>query len=654
MNKKYIGTLSYPISRLLLCILICFTYVSTQAQDSTTATLPLQQLPEFSVSEKLDKLFSKINTQKIDSNILQLNNTNDLATLLSKNSAVTIKPYGVTGLSSISMRGGNSNHTAILWNGFNLQDPLNGGFNFSTSTINFVDAINVQHGGGSAAYGSGAIGGTIHLDNQPVFNNAFFGSISYKMGSYGLNAITAEVGHSKKKIATRFRLFRNYTNNDFEFQNNAKIGSPIEKYGNAQKEQYGLLYEIYYKPNKNQILSTQLWGQHNYRDIPPSIISNATESNREENQNDQWLRWALNWNKTGEKVNYEARTGIFYNQLNYKNATINLNSYHSSLRNISEALTTVAIFKSLKTTAGINNNYTTGISENFNNTPSLNTTALYISPNVTLFEKLTLIASFRDEFYQQKFKPITYSFNGKYRFYKGYYLTASFSKNYRTPTFNDLYWGGNSAKGNLDLEDEYGYSKDVGIGIKSLKKKTHLSSSVSFYQNTTNNLIVWSPQGQNWSPQNVKLVETKGVEFLFSSKYKLQKQVQLYFNLTYAYTDAQVKEKSFNESEEILNKQLIYTPYYQANNSLGICYKNISLDVNIQYSDYQFTRADNLDGIEAYTLTDVGSQYQLKRKKYNLLFSGKVNNVFNISYEVRQWYPMPKMNYEIGIKLIIK
>ena len=317
-------------------------------------------------------------------------------------------------------------------------------------------------------------------------------------------------------------------------------------------------------------------------------------------------------------------------------------------------MTTIRLLKNQKIILGVNNNYTKSISENFNNTPTVNSTAFYLSPNFTIGKKLSIITSIREELYKEKWKPITYSINGKFNFYKNYYFTASFSKNYRTPNFNDLYWAGNAAKGNPNLEDEYGFSKDVGMGFKTLAKKLVLSSNLSFYLTDINNQIIWSPKGQNWSPDNMKLVKTKGVEFLFSLKYNIKKTLQAYYNLTYAYTDAMVKEKGPNESEDILNKQLIYIPYYQSNNSVGLIYKTLSLDINFQYVDYQFTRPDNLDWIQPYFLTDIATQYIIKQKKYDLSFSGRINNIFNVTYEVRQWYPMPRMNYELGIKLIIK
>lgn len=630
--------------------ILLHSQLSFSQSNSSNSTL---LLPEFSVSEKLEKILSNVNTQKIDSSIIAYNNTSNLSNLLSKNSALTIRSYGVTGISSVAMRGGNANHTAVLWNGFNLQDPLNGGFNLSSSTSNLIDNVTIQYGGSSAAFGSGAIGGTIHLNNNPLFNNKFYGSVLYKNGSFGLNSTQLELGHGNDKLATRIRIFGQIDQNNFEFENNAKAGSPTETYQNAGIKRMGILHEFYYKLKPNQIISSQFWYQNNYREIPNNLSSDV-DKNDVEYQKDNWYRWALNWNKKGENVNWEVRTGNFHNQSEYIKTAIDLASNNNSFRNVSECLAIIKLKPIHRITVGINNNYTVGLSENFNGTPTLNRTALYIAPSFILLKKLTLNTSFRDEYYINEFKPITYAINGKLFFYKNMFTTASFSKNYRTPNFNDLYWSGGTSRGNLNLQDEYGYSKDIGLGIQTSSKKANINSSVSFFHNNINNQIQWIPQGQTWTPLNIKRVETIGVEFLFKSTFKINNKLSLTANLNYSYTDAQVKEKSVDENVTILNKQMIYIPYYQANSFLGITYKNTSFNIGNQYIGYQFTRPDNLDFIPSYFLTDLGVQQQIDNEKTEFLFFGKINNLFNVVYETRQWYPMPKLNYEIGIKLSIK
>ena len=51
--------------------------------------------------------------------------TENLSSILSQTSQVSVKSYGLRGLSNVSMRGMGSKHTAILWNGFNIQNSMN-------------------------------------------------------------------------------------------------------------------------------------------------------------------------------------------------------------------------------------------------------------------------------------------------------------------------------------------------------------------------------------------------------------------------------------------------------------------------------------------------------------------------------------------------
>ncbi|MCB0402139.1 MAG: TonB-dependent receptor plug domain-containing protein [Flavobacteriales bacterium] len=635
--------------RILIVLFLIFSVGRSYGQDSTQR----YALPEFRFSAKPELMFDAVNTQQLDSSILNRYSTDNIAVVLSENSAATIRSYGVAGISSVSLRGGNANHTAVIWNGFNLQDPLNGGFNFAQSSSNLIDNISIQYGGGSTVYGSGAVGGVILLDNQAAFNRPFTATALARTGSFGMQGYQLQFGHGTKKISTRLRLFHHQINNDFEFENVASIGHPTQKYLNAYMKQQGLLYEFYYRPASNQVLGSQLWLQSNFREIPGNMTI-AYQEDLEEHQHDDWLRWGLNWKKTGAKVNYEARTGIFYNRSTYVNSLIDLTSHNNSFKNTTEVMGTVRLLKKNQASLGIINQYTVGLSDNFNNNPTLNSSAIYLAPSFKFGKKVTLNTSIREEWYNGSLTPLTYALNGKYLFYKNWYLCTGFSKNYKTPNFNDLYWNGAFASGNKNLESEHGYSGDVGLGIKQHRNKLSLQHEVTFFQSSIQNQIQWIAAGSNWSPRNVKQVDTKGVELKSATTWSITSKTALTFRLNYAYTDARVTEKSPEESNDVLDKQLTYIPYYQGNTYLGLEIGNILIDMNVQYVGYQFTRSDNLEWLDAYTLTGAGLQYTFKKHDFKTSLFGKMNNIFNTVYEVRQWYPMPRMNYEIGIKLTFK
>jgi iron complex outermembrane receptor protein len=633
---------------MIRCVFIVFLLFQIEiaiSQNDSSSTV----LGEVIIESELNKQSSKINTQNIDSLVINSYSNNNISRLLQEQTNITIKSYGVNGLSTVSMRGGNANHTAVLWNGFNLQDPLNGAYNFALSPVGIIDEIDVKYGGTSAIYGSGAIGGTILLMNKPQFNSKTALTASYNVGSFGKKDVFGKISYGGKRFYTTFKIYNNVIENDFEFVNIAKQDSPIETLKNSKINQYGFTQENYFKINNYQNISSQFWFHKSYKEIPQNMISTGGVAT----QSDENYRLSLNWNKQGEKFNYEARSGFFYSWMHYIKPDILVDAIHTSFRNVCEAIGTYKGLKNNKLSIGINNDYTVAESANYSGNPNLNKTAVYFLYKNEMVKKLSVHLNLRTEIISNKTMPLTYGISAEYNVIKAFYLTTNISKNYKTPNFNDLYWFGSMAKGNPDLQNENGISSDIGLTYKIKNAKTKIKANVTAYQNTINNMIQWIPIDGYWTAVNQKQVETKGVEFLFNSKTKIMKDLCLVLNANYTYTDAQLKEKADNESLDILNKQIVYIPYYQANGLVGIVYKKLSITTNVDYVGQRFTSTDNEDWLDSYVTTNLSMQYKIKYKKNYIDITAKANNIFNTNYMLMEWYPMPQVNYEIGIKIFI-
>ena len=65
-------------------------------------------------------------------------------------------------VTSLFMRGGESDHTLVLVDGVQV-NRAGGGFDFSTLTLDNVERIEVVRGPGSALYGSDAMAGVVHV-----------------------------------------------------------------------------------------------------------------------------------------------------------------------------------------------------------------------------------------------------------------------------------------------------------------------------------------------------------------------------------------------------------------------------------------------------------------------------------------------------------
>ncbi|MBQ0740765.1 Plug domain-containing protein, partial [Aquimarina celericrescens] len=87
-------------------------------------------------------------------------------------------------VSSPSFRGTTAQQTAVVWNGFNINSQFNGQTDFNTLLVDGFDELSVRPGGGSVIYGTGAIGGSIHLKNELKFNGETNVNLSARAGSF--------------------------------------------------------------------------------------------------------------------------------------------------------------------------------------------------------------------------------------------------------------------------------------------------------------------------------------------------------------------------------------------------------------------------------------------------------------------------------------
>jgi len=143
----------------LFFVLICCQYAL--AQDSIAI-----KLQEVSISDlQLKKHSESQSVLKLSDSIIK-NNKPSLTSLLNYNSLIYFKENGLGMVSSASFRGTTAQQTAVIWNGININSQLNGQTDFNTISTRNFNSISVRSGGGSAIYGSSAIGGSIHLNKK--------------------------------------------------------------------------------------------------------------------------------------------------------------------------------------------------------------------------------------------------------------------------------------------------------------------------------------------------------------------------------------------------------------------------------------------------------------------------------------------------------
>ena len=567
-------------------------------------------------------------------------NSGNLSELLAQISPISVKSYGPAGLSNISLRGMGTKHTAILWNGINLQNSMNGGFDMNSMPSFIIDDINIQYGGSGALFGSGSVGGIVHINNAVKFDNKLEIEYNQKIGSFDNYFEGIKFNISNKRFSSSTRVYHKYGKNDFSFTNYQQFGDPEVKQQNSASTQYGILQSNAFKLKDNQTISTNIWVQHHYLEIPPMI----TNTKSDQNQATDVLRITTMWNRNGEISSWYARAYYNYESLLYKNPSIDLISQLDNQSIIGEIENKIAIGNNFLFNAGLNYTNLLAKTSNYADNKTRNQTAFYSSLKYFNNSFATVI-SIREEFIDNEFTPFTFSLSSRYNFLKYLTANANISKTFNTPSFNDLYW---VPGGNPDLKSEDGWSEDIGLNFDYPISKHLISANASLFNINLNNNIIWIPSsGSEWSAENVEKLWSRGIES--NLKYAYQNaNWSFVFNLMYSYTKSTYGE-SENTEENVVGKQLLYIPIHKSNAGFSGSYKNIQLKYIHNFVGKRYITKDNSGYIDPYMIGDlsIGSRFKFKTSSINIQF--KVNNIWNEIYEVMAFYAMPTRHYSINL-----
>lgn len=564
-----------------------------------------------------------------------------VAELLSKHTGIMVNSYGASGLASASIRGGSSAHTAVVWNGFNILNPLNGMINFSNIPSGFFDELKIHYGGSCSLFGSGAVSGSIHLSNKTELSKGLKTSVETSIGSFSSLSSNYRASFSSKHSFTSAKYFYSESENDFPFENRSKYGKPIEKQTNANYQRKGLLVDQVWYVNKNQSLSGHLWWQSSKTGVQ-TMMTNA--SNSVAQQDDKSIKTALNWDYIHHKYELKARSGLFYDLMNYRNPEgVEKHARHNSFQNISEAEFVLKSFPNSLLNVGLNGTFEKAVSSSFPNSGRFRS-VMFASNKFGFFrKKFNIMPTIRTEHDGVKLRHPAYSFGLEAIPAKVINLHAKLSYNYRLPTFNDLYWLGSYAMGNPNLMPESGWNKEAGfsITIERFQFKT------SVYQYKIENQIIWLPDENNkWMPLNKKLIQSQGSENYVSLHSSIGK-TKTSFQVSYNYTSSKILKSQIDDA--LIGKQCVYIPKHNASFLASIDYKMFYSSINSNFCSERFY--DPYHSLEPYFIINWSSGFFIERSKFKLDFSFNIFNLGNSAYQVMAFYAMPGRNYNVQIRI---
>ncbi len=602
-------------------------------------------LPEVEVvGQRINTLVIGATLEKVDTLALRTFSSKSVADVLAAHAAVSIRSYGPGGLSAASVRGSNTAHTAVVWNDINIASPMNGSMNLATLPAFMVHDLSVQYGGSGVLYGSGAVTGIIHIGGGSLLSQPNSVGVYGSLGSFGDRSVGASAKWGTPQMASSLKVFTQSARNDFSYKNTARFGYPIEKQTNAEAAQWGILQENTWKTSKKSFLKTGIWYQAYEKELQTLMTDTKPSQASQEDDN---LFVCVHWKYVDSLFSFSVKEAYLFNQTVYDNPlppTEHARSYAQSAISELEGKYSITPHQLID----LNLNYTreAGFSDDYAGEPVRNRFALALSYRLSAFSgRLRAVAGARAEWLKEQASPLVYSVGADYQLSKIVTLLGNFSRTYRIPTLNDLYWkNGMYTRGNPDLTPESGWSSQLGVKEHFDGRFTVDFSQTGFY-NLIRDQIVWFPNAANvWMPDNKKIGRSYGFEGRINLGTTYRKN-NLGLDAAYTYTRAQVADE-----ERLLADagQLIYIPQHQANVSLRWMFRNVS--AYYTHNFYSKRYYDDVNSLEAYQTGNFTLNYKKRIRSVELTTSFCVANIAGTPYQVITWYAMPGRNYKLSLQ----
>ncbi|MDB2606646.1 TonB-dependent receptor [Zobellia sp.] len=557
-------------------------------------------------------------------------NGSSLTNLLQFNSSIYLKENGLGMLSSPSFRGTSASQTAVIWNGININSQLTGQVDFNTIVPQNYGSISVRSGGGSVQFGSGAIGGSIHLNDIFKFGNHSEHELLFGYGSFDTKTINYSTSIGLKKTTAGFGVNYVSSENDYKYL------------GTDQRNENGAFENINVNANVgHQITDKQLLKFYHNTFIGDRDFSGTITAPSNSNYQDYNSRNLLEWSHFNEKRIHRLKLGYLYEKYKYfdnkERDDFSFGNTNTFLVNYDYKIN----FKDFILNGIIDYNHTGAEGSSIENgrRKTLATTLLF---KHNLGEKITYGANIRKEFVNDYKSPLVYSLNAKYAFNPYHTIYFNASKNYRVPTFNEIYWIlGGGAGGNPDIKSESSLQAEIGQTFTKDKYTFHWAT---FYIDSEN-LIQWRPNNAGiWSPININDALNYGLEVSLELAESWGNH-HLTWKNSYAFTKAIDYETK---------NSLMYVPQHKVTSTISYAFSNWRLFYQLFANSNVFITSDNSESLPGYSVSNLGLERNFKTKrKLNIEVLIQVNNLFNKKYQNVAFRPMPNRNLQLKLKFKI-
>jgi vitamin B12 transporter len=547
---------------------------------------------------------------------------------------------GMGRTASIFMRGAKSEHTLVLLDGVEMNDPISAGrsVNFADLTVDNIERIEILRGPQSTLYGSDAIGGVINIITKTGKGKPN-GSFSLEGGSF---KSTREAG-SFSGGTTRIHYLLGFSRQDTDGISAVK-GPNYEKdgYGNtAVSGKLGItptqnfaIEAIYRRTQSKTDLDNTGDDDPNYTTTDTSnFLRTQAKLSLFRNIWDQRIGFSLTDIERGDRNDIDAAhpkssSLSSFNGRMYKFDWQNNFNIHRTNTLTLGLETEEEKGKSDYSSQSAYGPYTSTFIEK-----SARTTGFYAQDQIKLWDAWFTTVGVRVDDHTKFGSQSTYHLASAYVFERiGTKIKGSYGTGFKAPSLYQLY----SSYGDQNLKPEESTGWDAGFEQSFVGEK--LKGDFAYFNNDFENMVDYNTATYRYS--NVAKAKSHGVE-LSASLYATE---LLTFRGSYTYTKTEDKATGLELLRRAKNKVGFDANYRFGENgniNLNLVYVGKRADMN--YATYPTTRLT----MPGYVVTNLAASYHLTK---NFQIIGRIDNLFNKDYEEVVGYGTPGISAFGGIR----
>ncbi len=638
-------------ARLLLFVLLMLPALrAAQAQpapDTTTAPADTVALPEVRVeAARLSFEAPGLRTTTLGRAEITATAAQNVAGLLERRTGLFVKRYGPGGLATVSLRGTGAGQTLVLGTGQRVADPQTGQVDLSLLPTVLLSSVTVGAGAQSARYGSGALGGVVHLrtlhPTEALRLRATAGA-----GAYGQRRAGLAASGGQERLQALAALEWSTAEGDFPYVNTALYPPRRVRREGAGRRAATAFGTLAYTGEALAAHATA-WYTDAERGLPGTSHTDPAGAR-------QWDRRL--------RLMAQAETPLPNGTLRLDGQLLRATQRYAhpagGVRDTTRTAT-YALGATAHLAPGPDWLLTGGFRAALDRAAlrgGLRRTRLgaFLSADAR-YGRLALHPALRLDTYLSEGRNMAVlspSLGLRLRplsSVEGLRLKARLGRAFRAPTLGERYRvpGGNPA-----LQAEDGWSAEAGAALRLGAQRRMLRAEVTVFALRLTDQIIWYPSYvgpgvQVWRPRNVGRVLTRGAEVSLRGEAHLLDALALNGGLFFTHTDAR---RRANPEAPAYGKQLRYVPRQQLKLHLGLVWQRWRLDFSARLVSRRYVASDESVALAPYQVVDAHLRYALPLGPMRLTLGLTLENALSEDYHIIQFYPMPPRHLALRLTL---